>query len=227
MKSIINSNIKKRNAAEEGIKYIKEGMTVGLGSGSTVNEMLEILGEKVRSGLNVKGIPTSKKTEILANKLRIPLIKFSSDIEIDVAIDGTDEVDANYNLLKGGGGSLVREKLVGMAANKMIIIADESKVVSTLGAFSLPVEILPFGWEVTKSRIAKLGCKPTLRKNEGEVFISDNGNFIVDCKFNEILHPEVTHEKLKLMVGVVETGLFINMCDLVIVGYQEHIEYLK
>lgn len=223
----MKSNIEKKQAAEEGIKYIKDGMTVGLGSGSTVNEMLELLGERVCSGLNIKGIPTSKKTELLASKLGIPLIEFSNDIEIDVAIDGTDEVDANYNLLKGGGGSLVREKLVGMAAKKLIIIADESKVVSTLGAFSLPVEILPFGWEVTQSRIAKLGCEPTLRKKDGDVFISDNNNYIVDCKFSEIAHPEVTHEQLKLMVGVVETGLFTNMTDMVIVGYQEHIEYLK
>lgn len=224
---MVKVDVEKRNAAEEAIKYIKDGMIVGLGSGSTVNWMLEVLGEKVHSGLNIKGVPTSKKTELLAQKLGIPLVDFSNEVEINMAIDGTDEVDANYNLLKGGGGSLVREKLIGIAANKLIIIADKSKVVSTLGAFSLPVEILPFGWNVTKHRISKLGCEPTLRKKEGEVFISDNGNYIVDCEFGVISHPEIVHEQLKLMSGVVETGLFTNMTDTIIVGYQDHVEYLK
>lgn len=217
---------KKRNAGYEAANYIKDGMIVGLGSGSTVNWMMKKLGEKVVAGLNIQGIPSSNKTKKLANQLGIPLIELTDDVIIDIAIDGADEIDPEYNLLKGGGGSLVREKLVDIAAKQFIVIADESKVVSTLGAFSLPVEILPFGWKQTAARIADLGGEPILRVRDNEVFVSDNGNYIVDCNFGDIHNPKALHENLKLLVGVVETGLFINMTNKIIIGLNDEVKYL-
>ncbi|MFD1037552.1 ribose-5-phosphate isomerase RpiA [Virgibacillus byunsanensis] len=206
----------KKIIGEEAAKYIKNGMTVGLGSGSTVYWMLKKLGERVEEGLDVKGIPTSKKTERLAKEFHIPLLEFSDIQQIDLAIDGADEVDEHLNLLKGGGGSLVREKIVDAEAKQLIIIADESKLVLHLGTFYLPVEVVPFGWEVTASRIAKLGGSTTLRETNNHVFVSDNGNYILDCDFGQIKEPATLHEKLKLLVGVVETGLFVGMTTNVI-----------
>lgn len=217
----------KKIAGEKAVDYIVDGMTVGLGSGSTVNYMLKMLGERVKEGLDIKGIPTSVKTERLAKELGIPLIDYSGLQQIDIAIDGADEVDHNLCLLKGGGGSLVREKIVDMAAKQLIIIVEGSKMVSRLGAFSLPVEILPFGWELTAMRIAELGGTPELRKNDSELFVSDNGNYIMDCDFGEIVHPEKLHADLKLLVGVVETGLFVDQTDVVIVGRNGKVETLS
>ncbi|MBP2076084.1 ribose-5-phosphate isomerase RpiA [Oceanobacillus polygoni] len=216
----------KRMAAEASIKYIKDGMTVGLGSGSTVNFMLEQLAERVKEGLKIKGIPSSLKTERYAKQLGIPLIDFSKTTKIDIAIDGADEVDPNLHLLKGGGGSLVREKIVDRAADKLIIIADSSKIVSKLGEFPLPVEVLPFGFEVTTEQIAAGGCTPVLRKKDGQPFVSDNGNYILDCKFNSIEDPLALHEKLKCITGVVETGLFPQMAHKVIVARDGRIDIL-
>lgn len=218
----INKN--KQLAGEKAIEFIEDGMTVGLGSGSTVNLMLKKLGERVEKGLIIKGIPTSLKTERLAKELGIPLTNFSDVDKIDLAIDGADEVDAQLNLLKGGGGSLVREKIVDAAADKLIIIVDESKIVSYLGAFSLPVEVVPFGWERTAGNISKLGCVPNLRKINNEIFVSNNHNYILDCKIAVIKQPKQLHAQLKSLVGVVETGLFADMADKVIVAKQDGIE---
>ncbi|MEQ6376729.1 ribose-5-phosphate isomerase RpiA [Bacillaceae bacterium S4-13-56] len=217
----------KKIAAEEAVGYIRDGMTIGLGSGSTVNCMLRKLAERIHSeGLDIVGIPTSLKTERLANELGIPLTDFSKIKKIDLAIDGADEVDQHLHLLKGGGGSLVREKIVDAMAEHLIIIVDHSKLVDHLGSFALPVEILPFGWNITQKQIARLGCEITLRKKENDIFMSDNGNYILDCTFNKITDPKSLHEELKLIVGVVETGLFVNMADLVIAGNGEHITKL-
>lgn len=221
------SDLNKKAVGEAAAEYIKEGMIVGLGSGSTVNWMLKKLGEQVKNGLNVQGIPTSKKTERLARELGIPLTDFSAVTHIDLAIDGADEVDGKLNLLKGGGGSLVREKIVDAMAEQFIVIADETKLVTQLGAFSLPVEVLPFGWQVTAKRIAETGCKPTLRKKENEIFVSDNGNYVLDCEYGSILQPKALHEELKLLVGVVETGLFVDMADNVITVRNGKIDLLR
>lgn len=214
----------KRLAAEKSVSYIKDGMTVGLGSGSTVNLLLQKLSERVKEGLDIRGIPSSLKTERLAKQLGIPLIDFSKTTHIDIAIDGADEVDKNLNLLKGGGGSLVREKIVDQAADELIIIVDSSKMVSALGTFPLPVEVLQFGVEMTATQIAALGCSTLLRKNEDCIFVSDNKNYILDCKFNRITNPEKLHEKLKLIPGVVETGLFPQMAHKVIVARDGMVE---
>ena len=208
----------KQLVGEAAVDYIKDGMVIGLGSGSTIYWMLKKLGERVQDGLDVKGIPTSVKTEQLAKEFGIPLSSFSEIEQIDLAIDGADEVDDKLNLLKGGGGSLVREKIVDAQAKQLIIIVDESKIVSHLGAFALPVEVVPFGWELTARNIAALGCNVQLRKLEGEVFISNNSNYILDCQFPEIKQPKELHEQLKQQIGVVETGLFPEMTDMVIVA---------
>ncbi|WP_077325281.1 ribose-5-phosphate isomerase RpiA [Virgibacillus siamensis] len=217
----------KQLAAETATQYIKNGMTVGLGSGSTVDWMLQKLGVFVKDGLDIKGIPTSVKTESLAKKYGIPLTDFSKTTTVDIAIDGADEIDDQLNLLKGGGGSLVREKIVDAMAKKLIIIADQSKMVHQLGSFPLPVEVVPFGWEVTKKHIAEYGAVPKLRKDENRIFVSDNGNYILDCDFERIEDPKGLHEKLKSLTGVVETGLFIGMTNEAIVGRNGTIEIIK
>lgn len=214
----------KKQAGEKAITFIQDGMTVGLGSGSTINRMLELLGERVKEGLSITGIPTSVKTEKLANEYGIPLGHFADIDKIDLAIDGADEVDPNLNLIKGGGGSLLREKIVDEPAKQLIIIVDESKLVKQLGAFPLPIEVVPFGWELVAKKITDMGAEPKLRKTETDVFVTNNGNYILDCAFSEIRQPKQLHDELKTMVGVVETGLFPKMTDCVIVASENGIE---
>ena len=216
----------KKAAGEKAVEYIKDGMIIGLGSGSTVYWTLKKLGELVEQGLNVKGIPSSLRTEGWAKDFKIPLTDFSEVQSLDLAIDGADEIDPQFNLTKGGGGSLVREKIVDANAKKLIIVADESKMVPQLGKFPLPVEVLKFGWEVTAKQIAELGAKPVLREREGSVFISNNGNFILDCHFNVITDPEKLHYELKQMLGVVETGLFINLTDTIIIAGEKEVKVI-
>ncbi|MGM0904065.1 MAG: ribose-5-phosphate isomerase RpiA [Bacillota bacterium] len=219
------NDLDKMLAAEEAVKYVENGMTLGLGSGSTVNWMLQKLSERIKKeGLQVQGIPSSRKTEKLARELGIPLVDFSTTTHIDLAIDGADEIDGSLNLIKGGGGSLVREKVVDACADELIIIADSSKVVPQLGAFPLPVEVLPFGYEVTMKKIEKLGGQPTLRRKENQVFVSDNGNYILDCQFGIIDDPGGLQEMLIQLVGVIETGIFAGMADKVITARNGEIE---
>ncbi|MGO4889198.1 ribose-5-phosphate isomerase RpiA [Anaerobacillus sp. MEB173] len=222
-----NVEEKKKAVGEKAVEYIQDGMTIGLGSGSTVYWMLKKLGEQVRNGFRVRGVPSSLRTEGWAKEFGIPLVYFSEVSRLDLAIDGADEIDPQFNLTKGGGGSLLREKLVNDAADKLIIVADDSKLVNQLGAFPLPVEVVPFGWENTARKIAKLGCTTNLRKRDGEVFVSNNGNYIVDCDFGVITDPATLHQQLKLLLGVVETGLFINMTDIVIVAEETDTKILE
>jgi ribose 5-phosphate isomerase A len=219
-------DVQKKLAGEASIDFIKDGMVVGLGSGSTVNWMVRKLAEQVKKGLDIKGIPSSKKTERLALEVGVPLTDFSTVDHIDIAIDGADEVDGEFNVLKGGGGSLVREKIVDVNANQLVIIVDESKLVKELGEFPLPIEVLQFGWEVTAKKIAELGGEPKIRVRDGERFISDNVNYILDCQFERILKPEELHSKLKQLTGVVETGIFTNMTDKVIIARDDKVEIL-
>lgn len=214
----VETDLLKKAAGEKAAEFIEEGMVVGLGSGSTVYWMLKKLGELVEQGLNIKGIPTSLQTETWAKEFKIPLTDFSDVRHIDVAIDGADEIDPDFNMTKGGGGALVREKIVDAHAKKLIIVADESKLVEELGKFQLPVEVLAFGWQLTADNIAELGAKPALREKSGSVFISDNGNYILDCAFGSIPDPEHLHKNLKQLLGVVETGLFVGMADTVILA---------
>jgi len=218
---------KKKQAAEKAVEYIEDGMLIGLGSGSTVYWMMSRLAERIRDGLQVKGIPSSKRTENWAKEFGIPLTTFSEVQRLDLAIDGADEVDPNLNLIKGGGGSLLREKLVDDASSQLIIVVDESKLVSKLGNFPLPVEVVPFGWETTAKRIATLNVTPILRSNEDGVFVSNNGNYILDCPFQQIEDPIALHQQLKGMLGVVETGLFLNMTDIVLVGQDDGVKVIE
>ncbi|MCC3356157.1 ribose-5-phosphate isomerase RpiA [Bacillus sp. REN16] len=218
--------LSKKMAGEKATQFIKDGMTIGLGSGSTIYWTLKKLGELIREGMNVKGIPSSTRTEAWARDFNIPLTSWADVQRLDLAIDGANEVDQHLNLIKGGGGSLVREKMVNIHSDQLIIVADESKLVSELGNFPLPVEVLPFGWEVTARHISRLGGTPKLRMNHQQTFVSDNGNYILDCKFDSIPDPSLLHNELKLLTGVVETGLFIDMADIVIVSGTSEIRTL-
>ncbi|MCR4404141.1 MAG: ribose-5-phosphate isomerase RpiA [Candidatus Acetothermia bacterium] len=213
----------KRLAGERAVDYVQSGMAVGLGSGSTVFYAIQRLAERVRAGLEVRCIPTSLVTERLARSLGLRLLDFSEVAELDLVIDGADEVDPNCNLVKGGGGALLREKVVAAAARRVVILVDETKLVGRLGAFPLPVEVLPFGWQVTLRRLERLGCRATLRERGGEPFLTDNGNFIIDCHFGEISAPAELEREIDLIPGVVESGLFLNLADLVLVGRREGI----
>ncbi|WP_339060938.1 ribose-5-phosphate isomerase RpiA [Tepidibacillus marianensis] len=208
----------KQIAGEKAVEYVKDGMVLGLGTGSTVYWTIQKLGQMVKEGLQIKGIPTSIQTETIAKELNIPLLDFSEIEKIDLTIDGADEIDDNLNLIKGGGGALLREKIVASASERMIVVADESKVSKVLGSFPLPVEVTRFGWENTMRRITKLGGQPTLRMSEGQTYITDNGNYILDCKFERIKDPAQLNTDLNLIPGVVENGIFPNMADMIIVG---------
>lgn len=218
---------KKKAVGEKAAEYIQDGMTIGLGSGSTVYWMMKKLGELVEKGLRIRGVPSSLRTEGWAKDFGIPLVYFPEVSRLDLAIDGADEVDPQFNLIKGGGGSLLREKLVDEAADQLIIVVDDRKLVQTLGAFPLPVEVVPFGWETTAKRIERLNGNPQLRRKDDEIFVTNNGNYILDCSFPSIPDPAALHQQLKLLLGVVETGLFINMTDIVIVGEENGLRILE
>ncbi len=217
----------KQLAGEYAATFVKDGMKIGLGTGSTVYWMIEKLGERVKEGLSFQAVPTSKETEVLAQQLNIPLISLNDIQSLDLTIDGADEIDSNLHLIKGGGGALLREKIVASSSKELIIIADESKLVTHLGTFPLPVEIIPFSWKQTESKIQSLGCQTTLRLKNNETFITDNNNMIIDCVFpHNITNPANLHNHLKMITGVVETGLFVNMTSKAIIGTKNGIQEL-
>lgn len=200
----------KRLAAEKAVELIRDGMTVGLGSGSTASYAIQKIGERVRQGLNIRAVATSHKTEKLARELSIPLYD-PADVEtIDIALDGADQVDTKANLIKGGGGSLLREKIIAFASKRFHVMVDQSKLVEHLGNMSLPVEIVPFGAPLTIKHLRLLGSDPVIRQSRGERFITDNGNLIADCRFQRIDEPAWLDVKIKMIPGVIETGLFSN-----------------
>lgn len=212
----------KKAAAEKAVQEIKNGMIVGLGTGSTVYWAIKKIGEMVKEGLQIQAISTSVKTENLAKELNIPIIPAADITVIDIDIDGADEIDEKGNLIKGGGGALLREKIIAANSNRFIVIADDSKVKKTLGAFALPVEIVPFSFELTLKKINVLGCEAAIRNVDGKYFITDNGNMIADCKFNLIPDPEELNKQLHLIPGVVETGLFLHtMVHSIIIGHED------
>ena len=212
----------KKQAAEKAVQYIEDGMVIGLGTGSTVEFAIKKIGEMVKGGLKIEGIPTSLKTKRLATELKIPLLELDDRIEIDVTIDGADEVDSNLNLIKGGGGALTREKIIAYHSKKVIIIVDETKIVKGLGCDSfLPVEVTKFGWPATKKALEGLGCTGELRKIMDEAFITDNQNYIIDCDFGKIADPEALEKEINNIPGVLDNGLFIGLADEVIVGSKQ------
>jgi ribose 5-phosphate isomerase A len=211
--------IAKQITGEKAAEYVKDGMKIGLGTGSTAYYAVKKVGEMVRNGLNVKAVPTSKETAELAEEEGIELIELADVDKLDLTIDGADEVDKDFNLTKGGGGALLREKIVASASEKLIIIVDESKLADKLGAFPLPVEITPFSWQYTKKMIDKFDCSSKIRKKDGEIFLTDNGNYILDCDFGQIDNPIKLSEELNKIPGVVENGIFAEMAEIVIVGF--------
>ncbi|PKG22043.1 ribose-5-phosphate isomerase RpiA [Niallia nealsonii] len=200
-------------AAEE---YIKDGMVVGLGTGSTVYYTIVKIADMIKNGLTISGVATSVQTENLAKSLGIPLLDLNTVQKIDIAIDGADEIDPQFCAIKGGGGALLREKLIAKHAEKFIVVVDSHKIVQQLGGFPLPVEVVPFGAKLTEKAIQKFGCKTVFREKEGKAFVTDNGNYIIDCYFSRMEKPKELAMALNGIPGVVENGLFINMVHHVI-----------
>lgn len=210
----------KKAAGEKATEYIEQGMILGLGTGSTAYWAIERIGAMVRDGLQIRAIATSEKSCRQAIQWGIPLVSWEEIDHIDVDIDGADEIDEDFNLIKGGGGALLREKIIASASRRMIVVADESKRVKTIGKFPLPVEVARFGWEMTARKLQQLNCRTTLRHLDEEPFITDNGNYIIDCHFGVISSPQKLNEILNTTPGVVENGLFIGRCDTLVVGYE-------
>lgn len=210
----------KKSAAEKAVELVKSGMTVGLGSGSTSSLAIIRLGEKVREGLRIKAVASSVKSEALARQSGIEVIDPADAEAIDIALDGADEADKKGNLIKGGGGSLMREKIIAYASKRFHVMIDDSKLVASLGSFPLPVELVPFAYALTLKQVRALACEPRLRMHGNDLFISDNGNYIADCKFAEITDPAWLDVKLKLIPGIAETGLFSSqIVTSIIIGY--------
>jgi len=194
-------------------------MVVGLGTGSTAAFAIAFLGSRIRNeGLKIQGIPTSLESGRLAEAEGIPLTDFDNVQDIDLTIDGADEVDDEFCLIKGGGGALLREKIVASVTRHQIIIVDESKWNNPLGRFPLPLEVVPFGCQVVRSRVEPLGCQATLRQKEGRTFVTDNGNNILDCAFGSIDDPGDLEQQVISIPGVVECGLFVGLAHRVITG---------
>ena len=213
----------KQRAAEAATDYIKNGMIVGLGTGSTAEFAVRKIGEMVRNGLSIRGIPTSDLTKNLAEKEGIPLIDFSETMYIDLTIDGADEIDSNLNMIKGGGAALLKEKIVASASKEEIIVVTGQKFVKQLGQFPLPVEVIPFGWEVIFNHLERLGGNPNLRLDSGKPLTTDQGNFIIDCNFSKINEAKKLEQSLNMIPGVVENGLFIGLCSRMILAEGEKI----
>ncbi|MEM1372908.1 MAG: ribose-5-phosphate isomerase RpiA [Pseudomonadota bacterium] len=214
-------------AAKRAADYVESGMKVGLGTGSTAAWLVRCLGEMVREdGLRIKGVPTSARTASLARDVGIDVISLDEARWLDITIDGADEFDADLNLIKGGGGALLQEKIVATASDQMLVIADVTKQVDTLGAFPLPVEVIPFGWQTTKALIEELltamdvlGQQTTLRMNGDAPFVTDEGNHILDLHLNRIGSARQLSLSMNQIPGVVENGLFMDICDVVVIGY--------
>ncbi len=215
----------KRQAAIKSVDYVRDGMVVGLGTGSTAKHMIIALGERVKKGLKIMGVPTSKETADLARKIGIALIETEDQWSIDVTIDGADQVDPQLNLIKGGGGALLKEKVVAAAARQLIIVVDHTKCVPVLGGtFPLPVEVVPFGWGSTARQIEDLGFKAVLRKKDGAIFKTEASHYILDVQIVRIDKPAELELQLNALPGVVETGLFAGRTDILVVGTPNGVE---
>lgn len=224
----------KQQAAERALTLVEDGMTLGLGTGSTAARFVDLVGQKVKAGLRVRCVPTSEATRAQAERLGIPLITLDQQPFLDITVDGADELDSELRLIKGGGGALLIEKIVATASGRMVVIADASKQVETLGRFPLPVEIVRFGFGATRNMIevlaADAGCRGEIKqrmRSDGQPFVTDSGNFILDCAFGRIEEPEALDEALKLIPGVVENGLFLGIADAAIVAGPDGVVMLE
>jgi len=224
----------KEEAARAALDLVEDGMRLGLGTGSTAARFVAALGERVARGLRVLCVPTSETTRLQAEQLGIPLSTLDQTPELNLTVDGADEIDDQLRLIKGGGGALLWEKIVATASDQMVVIADESKMVKTLGTFPLPIEVVRFGQLATMRLVEAIaieaGCRGEirLRPGEGEApFVTDQGNLILDCAFGAILEPEVLAFALKRVPGVVEHGLFLGLADLAIVAGSGGVRLLR
>ncbi len=210
----------KEEAGVAACNFIKDGMKIGLGTGSTVRYTVIEIGRRIsEDGLNVVGVPTSEATRELALEVGIPLVTLSESGGLDLVIDGADEFDDDFSLIKGGGGALTREKIVAQSSKSMIVVADDRKQVQTLGDFDLPVEVLPFEWERTRDRISSICPGEVTLRGGSEPFVTDNDGYILDCSFGpSISEPKSLEMKILSIAGVVEVGLFVDICDAVILA---------
>ncbi|MBQ2626947.1 MAG: ribose-5-phosphate isomerase RpiA [Eubacterium sp.] len=211
----------KKLAGEKAAEYVKDGMVVGLGTGSTAYHMVNAVGELVKKGYKIQAIPTSKATEEQARALGIPLLTIDEVTHVDLDIDGVDEIDPEFNAIKGGGGALYREKVVATLADEVIWIMDESKKVAHIGDFHLPIEVAKYGSKQAFAKMEAFGWKPTMREKDGELFVTDNGNYIIDLHLGAGFDIQDVKEKIGTIVGVLEHGLFLNMCKRMIVGHSD------
>ncbi|MEM8935763.1 MAG: ribose-5-phosphate isomerase RpiA [Pseudomonadota bacterium] len=224
----MDKDLGKKNAAEEAARYVEDGMTVGIGTGSTAAFFIDCLKDRIAQGWRLRGVPTSEDSRIKAEHAGVEIIVPDETTRIDIAIDGTDEADPALNLIKGGGGALLREKIVAAAAERFIVIADKSKRVATLGAFALPIEIEPFGWSLTvraiRDRLSDLkfpSAELVLRAQNSAPILSDGGHFIVDCALGRIDGPSALDAAMRDIPGVIETGLFCGLADIAIFGDED------
>ena len=216
---IASRNKAKQAAAQQALEFIEDGMVVGLGSGSTATFFIQLLGKQVSQGLRIQAIASSRASETLAQSIGIPICNFEACPEIDVTIDGADEVGPGLALIKGGGGALLREKIVASASRRFIIVADSVKVVPYLGTFPLPIEVIPMASPLVSRRARDLGLSPVVRRHpDGELYITDEGNLILDCACGRIEDPERLAASLRGIVGVVEHGLFLGMANLALIA---------
>jgi ribose 5-phosphate isomerase A len=221
-------NQEKQIAARAAADLVEAGNVVGLGSGSTSEYAVRFLAERVRQGLKIVGIPTSQKTKHLAEQLGIPLATLDEHPQIDIDIDGADEIDPQLNLIKGGGGAFLREKIIASVSHRFFVIADSAKQVKKLGKFPLPVEVVPFAQSLIKPQIEALGAKVSLRSYAyGNPYVTDEGHHILDCTFGEIPDPAALAEKLCHIPGVIEHGLFIGMAESAFIGKDGNVVQLR
>jgi ribose 5-phosphate isomerase A len=222
------SDLEKEAAARASLHFVRDGDIVGLGTGSTAAYAVRFLAERVREGLKIRGIPTSVQIKELAGSLGIPLTTLDEYQQIDVDIDGADEFDSQLHLIKGGGGALLREKIIASASRQVVIIADSSKQVAVLGKFPLPVEVIPFAQALVAKRIGALGATVKQRQDaKGKPFVTDEGHHILDCSFGQIPDPPALARVLSDMPGVVEHGLFIDLATVVLVAKGENVAELR
>lgn len=212
----------KQLVGEAAADLVNNDMIIGLGSGTTIFYFIQSLAKKVKNGLHCLGVPTSNETRLLALQQNIPLAPLNEVSSIDLTIDGADEIDSDLRLIKGGGGYLLQEKMVAAASKQLVIIADSTKLKPQLGSFPLPVEVIPYGWKQVQRRIYGMWkTRSALRMKDNQPYVTEHGHYILDCHFQKMEDANMINTTLHLIPGVVETGLFIDMCDKALVGYPD------
>ena len=224
---MVDLDQEKQSAARDSLRFVKDGDVVGLGTGSTATHMIFQLGERVKAGLRIRGIPTSERTAQLACSIGIQLTTLQETPRIDVTIDGADEIDPRLRLIKGGGGALVREKQVARASRQLVIIGDSTKQVAVLGKFPLPVAVVPSSDVAASQAISALGASVQVRHQDQRLFVTDAGHHILDCHFGQIADPEGLAKEIQSIPGVVDHGLFLDMADVALIARGEAILELK